>query len=82
MAYYEYFYTLEKVSGTNNMLYFYYFRMILEDVTTAPVSPLESWNDYYIWRGFDMSSPIAVLMHTVLTVYHIIQVSFLMNILK
>ena len=49
--------------------------MILEDITAAPLEPLSSWEDYYTWRGFDFSSPIAVLMHTVLTVYHIIQVS-------
>ncbi|XP_067936741.1 zinc finger MYND domain-containing protein 15-like [Watersipora subatra] len=44
-----------------------------------PIAPLEaalaSWEGYYKWRGFPLSSPIAILLHHVMTVYHILQSS-------
>ncbi|MBN3314629.1 ZMY15 protein, partial [Atractosteus spatula] len=41
---------------------------------TAPSlnTPLVSWLQYYKWRGFELSSPVAVLLSCPLTIYYII----------
>jgi len=57
------------------------FSLVLENSNMpAPIEALKSWKEYYEWRGFHLSSPIAMLMHHVLTIYHIIQVSVAANI--
>ncbi|GAB2280372.1 hypothetical protein Dimus_015007 [Dionaea muscipula] len=43
----------------------------------GPSSPLSkqlsSWKEYYEWRGLPLESPIAILLHWPLTLYHAIQ---------
>ncbi|KAI3497724.1 hypothetical protein L1887_33221 [Cichorium endivia] len=36
---------------------------------------LSSWNDYYEWRGIPLDSPVALLLHWPLTIYHAIQLA-------
>ncbi|CAN8235843.1 unnamed protein product [Cochlearia groenlandica] len=42
-----------------------------------PISPLKnqlcSWADYYAWRRIPLDSPVALLLHWPLTIYHAIQ---------
>ncbi|KAL6896716.1 hypothetical protein ACP4OV_007288 [Aristida adscensionis] len=38
-------------------------------------SPLASWEDYYHWRSLPLHSPVAVLLHWPLTLYHCLQLS-------
>ncbi|WVZ65932.1 hypothetical protein U9M48_015217 [Paspalum notatum var. saurae] len=46
---------------------------------TEPENPvrsvLESWEDYYQWRSLPMHSPVAVILHWPLTLYHCLQLS-------
>ncbi|KAJ1290904.1 hypothetical protein BS78_02G278600 [Paspalum vaginatum] len=46
---------------------------------TEPENPvgsvLESWEDYYQWRSLPMHSPVAVMLHWPLTLYHCLQLS-------
>ncbi|XP_051216028.1 uncharacterized protein [Lolium perenne] len=37
--------------------------------------PLASWEDYYQWRSLPLHSPVAVLLHWPLTLYHCLQLS-------
>ncbi|XP_038702997.1 zinc finger MYND domain-containing protein 15 isoform X2 [Tripterygium wilfordii] len=45
----------------------------------GPVSPitkrLSSWKDFYNWRGIPLLSPVAILLHWPLTIYHAVQVT-------
>ncbi|KAF3331949.1 Zinc finger MYND domain-containing protein 15 [Carex littledalei] len=36
-------------------------------------TPIKSWKEYYEWRRLPLHSPVAVLLHWTLTVYHSIQ---------
>ncbi|KAK3097788.1 hypothetical protein FSP39_013196 [Pinctada imbricata] len=48
--------------------------LILETEVTAEGSfKVTDWESYYKYRGFDMSSPIALLLHWPLTLWYIIQ---------
>ncbi|XP_078181999.1 zinc ion binding protein isoform X1 [Carex rostrata] len=38
-------------------------------------NPIKSWKEYYEWRRLPLHSPVAVLLHWPLTVYHSIQLS-------
>ncbi|XP_052163502.1 uncharacterized protein LOC127780612 [Oryza glaberrima] len=40
-------------------------------------TPLTSWKDYYRWRSLPLQSPVAVLLHWPLTLYHCVQLSHL-----
>nr|CAB3457947.1 unnamed protein product [Digitaria exilis] len=46
---------------------------------TEPESPvpavLASWKDYYQWRSLPLHSPVAVLLHWPLTLYHCLQLA-------
>ncbi|KAL6639255.1 hypothetical protein ACP70R_022985 [Stipagrostis hirtigluma subsp. patula] len=42
---------------------------------TPLLSPLASWEDYYQWRSLPLHSPVAVLLHWPLTLYHCLQLS-------
>ncbi|XP_020096656.1 zinc finger MYND domain-containing protein 15 isoform X1 [Ananas comosus] len=45
-----------------------------------PIStPLSSWKDYYKWRSLPFHSPVALLLHWPLTIYHCLQLSFARN---
>ncbi|MFS8020628.1 hypothetical protein Hanom_Chr16g01417821 [Helianthus anomalus] len=37
---------------------------------------MESWSDYYEWRGIPLDSPVALLLHWPLTIYQAIQLAF------
>ncbi|XP_052281516.1 zinc finger MYND domain-containing protein 15-like isoform X1 [Dreissena polymorpha] len=45
----------------------------LDDPITQTAGTPSSWADYYSLRGFQLDSPIAILLHWPLTVFHIIQ---------
>ncbi|ESP05403.1 hypothetical protein LOTGIDRAFT_228004 [Lottia gigantea] len=34
--------------------------------------PLRDWQTYYDWRGFKLDSPIAILLHIPITLYHVV----------
>ena len=38
----------------------------------APEPALQSWSDYFAWRGLNLGRPAAILMQWPLTLYHII----------
>ncbi|VAI40080.1 zinc finger MYND domain-containing protein 15 [Triticum aestivum] len=38
-------------------------------------APLASWEDYFQWRSLPLHSPVAVLLHWPLTLYHCLQLS-------
>ncbi|KAJ4799484.1 Zinc finger MYND domain-containing protein 15 [Rhynchospora pubera] len=43
------------------------------DPETPLKNPIKSWKEYYEWRRLPLHSPVAVLLHWPLTVYHSIQ---------
>ncbi|GAB2214154.1 hypothetical protein Drorol1_Dr00018494 [Drosera rotundifolia] len=46
---------------------------------TGPVSPLSkqlsSWKEYYEWRNIPLDSPVSLLLHWPLTIYHAMQMA-------
>ena len=47
--------------------------ILASPINCKPVSPqLVDWRGYYEWRGFSLDSPIAILFHWPLTIYHIV----------
>ncbi|KAK4741362.1 hypothetical protein SAY87_024950 [Trapa incisa] len=46
---------------------------------SEPVSPLSKcllgWDDYYKWRNLPLNSPVAVLLHWAMTIYHAIKLA-------
>ncbi|KAK9090538.1 hypothetical protein Sjap_023715 [Stephania japonica] len=42
---------------------------------------LNNWSSYYEWRCIPLNSPVAVLLHWPLTIYHAIQLAASMNLL-
>ena len=47
---------------------------IFRSSAAPPASPepaLQSWSDYFAWRGLNLDSPAAILMQWPLTLYHI-----------
>lgn len=39
-------------------------------VNNSALRWLESWTDYYMWRRLSLNSPVAILLHWPLTLYH------------
>ncbi|KAJ0967119.1 hypothetical protein J5N97_024036 [Dioscorea zingiberensis] len=53
---------------------------------TEPRSPistyLSGWKDYYQWRSLPLDSPVAILLHWPLTIYHCFQLSSVQTLTK
>ncbi|KAG0497777.1 hypothetical protein HPP92_002468 [Vanilla planifolia] len=45
----------------------------VEPTMHLSTNSLHSWQDYYLWRCLPLSSPVALLLHWPLTIYHCLQ---------
>uniref|UniRef100_A0A8C5LJM4 Zinc finger MYND-type containing 15 n=1 Tax=Leptobrachium leishanense TaxID=445787 RepID=A0A8C5LJM4_9ANUR len=47
-------------------------QVILQETPRGCKSPIVTWKEYYNWRRLDLDNPIAVLLTSTLTIYHVI----------
>nr|CAD1818841.1 unnamed protein product [Ananas comosus var. bracteatus] len=57
----------------------HHFCFFITDPKNPISTPLSSWKDYYKWRSLPFHSPVALLLHWPLTIYHCLQLSFARN---
>ncbi|PON53761.1 hypothetical protein TorRG33x02_304470 [Trema orientale] len=67
--------TCDSVPGpTQKTMWWLRSRFLLLCLSPEPVSPpsrhLSSWKEYYEWRSIPLDSPVALLLHWPLTIYH------------
>lgn len=51
-------------------------QLLSSESMAAPVQQLTNWEEYYKWRGFSLSCPLAILLTYPLTLYYIITSCF------